>query len=332
MIPTEVLDRPIHIGPRRMCHANLFVSDVEASIAFYTGTCGLDLASREPPIRAAFFSNGNSHHDLGMLETTRSNVKGDGGHGILPSGAASKAGLYHLGWEMPSEVELVKAYQRSLAANFKVNRTSCHRSSNSIYVSDAVGYIHEFYADVVLDWRSCGPPKSGQWDPLARPPMLEPCYQVDPEVLVVPGAPLNPVRFSHAVLVVDDLESEKRFFRNVVGLYELPHSRSDRFAAFATPAGRYPLALALVDARLAAGSSRGLHHFSLEVASERALDEAQAKLEARGVRPERTVDLPHKRSLFIRDPDGVAVEFVFPRSASIAFDVLPANADTGFLL
>jgi catechol 2,3-dioxygenase len=332
MIAEEVLDRPVHIGPRRMCHANLFVSDVEASIDFYTRICGLDLASREPPIKAAFFSNGNSHHDLGMLETTRGTVKGEGGHGILSSGAAENTGLYHLGWEMHNEFELVKAYRRSLASNFKINRTSCHRSSNSMYVSDAAGLIHEFYADVVLDWRTCGPPKSGQWDPMARAPLMEARYQQAPEILVVPGAPLHPVRFSHAVLVVKDLARERRFFSNVVGLYELPHSRSDTFAAFATPEARYPFTLALLDEATGASANRGLHHYSLEIASEAALEEARQKLEAQGRRPERVVDLPHKRSLFLRDPDGIAVEFVCLRKSAIDFDVLPANAGMGFLL
>ncbi len=332
MIPDEILDRPVHIGPRRLCHTNLFVADVEASIDFYTRVCGLDLASREPPIKAAFFSNGNSHHDLGMLETTRGTVKGEGGHGILSGGAASKTGLYHLGWEMQNEFELVKAYQRSLAADFRVNRTSCHRSSNSVYVSDALGFVHEFYADVVKDWRHCGPPKSGQWDPLARVPRAESFYQDAPEILVVREAPLHPVRFSHAVLAVSDLARERRFFTNVVGLYELPHSRGESFALFGTPEGRYPFTLGLVDERIAAGSSRGLHHFSLEMPSEASIDEALQGLQAQGRRPERVLDLPHKRSLFLRDPDGVAVEFVYPRSATIAFDSLPAGGDTGFML
>lgn len=332
MIPEAVLDSPVHIGPRRMCHANLFVSDVEASIAFYTGTCGLELASREPPIKAAFFSNGNSHHDLGMLEVTRETVKGEGGHGILAGGAASKTGLYHLGWEMQSEFELVKAYRRALASGFKVNRTSCHRSSNSMYVSDAEGLVHEFYADVALDWTKCGPPKSGQWDPLAQAPKHASFYQAEPQVFVVPEAPLNPVRFSHAVLVVKDLERERRFFTNVVGLYELPHSRPACFAAFAAATGGYPFNLALINERIAAHSSRGLHHYSLEVASEEALERAQSKLEAKGVRAERVIDQPHKRSLFVRDPDGVAVEFVYPRSGTIDFDALPENAETGFLV
>lgn len=332
MIPDEVLDRPVHIGPRRMCHTNLFVSDVEASIDFYTRVCGLDLASREPPIKAAFFSNGNSHHDLGMLETTRETVKGEDGHGILAGGAASKTGLYHLGWEMRSELELVEAWRRSLAAKFRINRTSCHRSSNSVYVSDPLGFIHEFYADVVKDWRRCGPPKSGQWDPAARPPLAGSFYEDAPEILVVPDAPLNPVRFSHAVLAVSDLARERRFFTNVVGLHELPHSRGESFAVFGTPEGRYPFTLALVDDHIATGSSRGLHHFALEMASEASLEQSLQKLESQGRRPERVMDLPHKRSLFMRDPDGVAVEFVFARSGTIGYDSLPLGADTAFQL
>jgi catechol 2,3-dioxygenase len=333
MIADEVLERPVHIGPRRMCHVNLFVGALQRSIDFYTKVCGIELATLEPPIKAAFFSNGNSHHDLGMLEVTPETVVGEGGHRILADGAASNTGLYHLGWEMPNEFELVKAYQRALAAGFKVNRTSCHRSSNSVYVSDPEGRIHEFYADVILDWRHAGPPKSGQWDPFARPPVMEPRYEASPEVRKVPEAAVNPVRFSHAVMVADDMARQRRFLANIAGLYELPHRRSDSFAAFATPAARYPFAIALVSERLAAADSRrGLHHFSLEVSSESALDAAKANLAKQGVPVLREFDLAHKRSLVVRDPDGVAVEFVHPRNGKLDLDALPENADTGYML
>jgi catechol 2,3-dioxygenase len=333
VIADEVLARPIHIGPRRMCHVNLFVGALQRSIDFYTQVCGIELATLEPPIKAAFFSNGNSHHDLGMLEVTQQTVVGEGGHRILGDGAAADTGLYHLGWEMPNEFELVKAYQRASAAGFKVNRTSSHRSSNSVYTSDADGRIHEFYADVILDWRHAGPPKSGQWDPFSRPPILEPRYEVSPEVRKVPGAAMQPVRFSHAVLVARDMERQRRFLTNVAGLYELPHRRNASFAAFATPACRYPFAIALVAESLAAADSRrGLHHFSLEVAGESALDAAAERLAASGAKVEREFDLAHKRSVIVRDPDGVAVEFVYPRGGALDLDALPGNAETGFLL
>jgi len=333
MLSDELLDRPVHIGPRRLCHVNLFVSDLEASIAFYEGACGLSLVSREPPINAAFFSNGSTHHDLGMLEVTREPVVGEAGHGILPGGAAADTGLYHLGWEMQNEFELVKAHARALALGMRVNRTSCHRASNSVYVSDADGMIHEFYADVVRDWRNAGPPKSGRWEPDLRTASLESCFEDDPQIAGAPGAPLAPLRFSHAVLAVRDLDRQRRYFANLAGLRELGHARQNRFAVFATAANRYPYALALVDAALAQGQARrGLHHFAMEVAGEAELDGAAGRLRARGVQVEREFDLPHKRSLLLRDPDGVAVEIVHARTRRIDYDALPLDADLGYLL
>lgn len=333
MISDEVLDRPVHIGPRRMCHVNLFVGALQRSIDFYTRVCGIELTTLEPPIKAAFFSNGNSHHDLGMLEVTPDTVVGEAGHRILADGAAAKTGLYHFGWEMPNEFDLVKALQRATAAGFKVNRTSCHRSSNSVYVSDADNRIHEFYADVVQDWRNAGPPRSGKWDPFERAPILESRYEKSFEQRKVPEAPMQPVRFSHAVLVAEDMGRQRRFLTNIAGLLELQHGRMDSFSAFATPASRYPFALALVSKRLAAvDSRRGLHHFSLEVADEAELADAAGRLAKSGAPVLRELDLAHKRSVVVRDPDGVAVEFVYPRKGRLDFDALPENADTGFLL
>ena len=332
MIADAVLERPVHFGPRRLCHVNMFVGQLERSIEFYTRIAGIELVCLEPPIRGAFFSNGNSHHDVGMLEVTRQTVVGEAGHKILSGGGASQAGLYHLGWEMPSEFDLVKAWQRAQAMDFNVNRTTAHRSSHSVYVSDVDGMIHEFYADVRVDWRNAGPPKSSRWVPFEEPPCLEPRFEEAPEIRSVPDAPVQPVRFSHAVLVVKDLARQRRFFSNIAGLYERPHKRQDRFAVFSSPASRYGFAVALLDEGLAVESRRGMHHFALQVADEAALDQAAKRLAAADIRVVRTTDLPHKRSLFVHDPDGMPVEFVCVRSDDIDYDALAEGADLGFLL
>ncbi len=39
------------------------------------------------------------------------------------------------------------------------------------------------------------------------------------------------------------------------------------------------------------------------------LNEAAAELRRRGIAVERELDLPYKRSLFIKDPDGIRLEF-----------------------
>ena len=62
------------------------------------------------------------------------------------------------------------------------------------------------------------------------------------------------------------------------------------------------------------------HHAAFEVAAAEDLDGAAAALEARGVDVVENLDLPHKRSLFVRDPDGTALEFFIRRGGG--FDAL----------
>ena len=57
--------------PRRLGHVNLWVSDLERSIRFYEDVCGIELVRRERDILIAFHSNGNSHHDIGIIEISR---------------------------------------------------------------------------------------------------------------------------------------------------------------------------------------------------------------------------------------------------------------------
>ena len=45
--------------PDRFAHANLFVADVEESVAFYRDVCGITEVFREPGIKAGFLSNAN---------------------------------------------------------------------------------------------------------------------------------------------------------------------------------------------------------------------------------------------------------------------------------
>jgi catechol 2,3-dioxygenase-like lactoylglutathione lyase family enzyme len=53
----------------------------------------------------------------------------------------------------------------------------------------------------------------------------------------------------------------------------------------------------------------GLHHFAFEVASEEELRSAKQRLLAQGVQVEREISTDQKRSIFLRDPDGLRLEF-----------------------
>ena len=67
MITEQRTEPAVRFHPRRLGHANLFVSDLDRSMRFYSAVCGLEEVRREPAIRIGFLSNGNTHHDVGLV-------------------------------------------------------------------------------------------------------------------------------------------------------------------------------------------------------------------------------------------------------------------------
>src|SRR5690348_13796323 len=99
----------VSFAPRRLGHANLFVGDLDRSMAFYNGICGLEEVRREPGISAGFLTNGNSHHDIGLMQTMAAARVGREGHVQVPEGRGTRPGLNHFGWEMKNEASLIAA-------------------------------------------------------------------------------------------------------------------------------------------------------------------------------------------------------------------------------
>lgn len=333
MTSVEVLQSPVHFSPRRLCHVNLFVSDLERSLAFYNQVCGLEIVLRQPRIGAGFLSNGNTNHDIGMITTTPDALVGESGHQILAAGQAARPGLYHLGWEMEHEFDLVKANDRARAAHFRVNRTVRHLSTRSLYVFDADANIHEFYADVSKDWRRLyneGKRVSGHWQPGELPPSIERLYHERPEFRRVDGAVTSAERFTHAGLTVRSFERMRLFFANIGGLLEIYCNEEKGVAVFATPSGDYPAALTLYRAKDQDKSAYGLHHFALELSADQSVDQVVKRLEAAGHKPVKVLDMPHKHSVFVADPDGMLVELHRPRDAAIDFEALARNGELEF--
>lgn len=313
----EVLEKPVHINPRRLCHANLFVSDLRRSLDFYHRVCGLEIVLEQPEINAGFLSNGNTHHDIGMLQVTTKPVFGEQGHRILAANQGSEPGLYHFGWEMESEFELVRAHERLLAAGYRIWRTVRHRASHSVYLFDPDGNVHEFYADVDRDWRALyekGTTLSGQWEPDPSRASTDRRYHDDPPIRRVPDAPVHPLRFSHAAMVARNFENMQRFYSNTVGLFEVLRSDEDGIVAYGSRAGVHPYTMAVIGA--APDESRrtkAIHHIAFQVADAGGVDDAETNFRARGIPVDHSVDTAAKRSVFVRDPDGVAVEFCHAR-------------------
>lgn len=321
MTMLQRLSTPVHMGPRRLCHANLFVGDLERSLEFYNKICGLEIVMRQPPIKAGFLSNGNTHHDVGLIETTKEAVFGADGHRILGPGQGAKPGLNHFGWEMESEFDLTKAYERAVAADYHIHRTVRHRSSHSVYLFDPDGNAHEFYADVDKDWRGLYASKetiSGEWRPGQKPPAMDRRYHEDPDIRRDENAVIHPNRITHTVLIARDFDAMRQFFRKIAGLLET--YEREGVAVFGAHASNYPAALVLLKAEH--GARKQVHHVSFEISEEVDLLKSEQALRSKGITVEAIADCAHKRSFFIRDPDGMGLEFYTRRHPEILWESL----------
>lgn len=304
------VDRRVLFAPRRFAHANIFVGGLERSMAFYHEVCGLEDVGQELGIRAGFLSNGNSHHDMGCVEVALAARVGRGGHVQIPKGRGREAGMNHYGWEMENEAELVAAHRRAVEAGLKIHRTVDHQISHSVYVFDPDGNLHEFYADFAVDWRRIMHGGqldliTGQWNPGEQTPVSEPRYHADPVIRRVEGAAFHARRISHAVVVARNFPRMLRFFTEVAGLSPFFEAPDGGFVCLRGKAGGYDLALFKPEE----GLERGLHHYTFEVATDGELDISEATLKQRGGAVELSLDLPTKRAVFVKDPDGIRVEF-----------------------
>lgn len=324
-LPQPVMDeqvdveRPVMFGPRRLTHANIFVGNLERSLDFYINVCGLEDVGREPGIRAGFVSNGNTHHDVGCVEVAAHARVGRDGHVQVPKGRGREPGMNHYGWELANEVELVEAHRRARAVGLKIHRTVDHQISRSVYVFDPDGGLHEFYADETKDWRRILKGGdldliTGHWNPGEPAPSAEPKYDASPKLRRVPNAVFHGQRIVHAVMIARNFPRMRRFFAEVAGLKQMYEAKDHSFVCYAGKAGRYDLALF----QAKPGQRHGLHHYSFEVESEADLDAGEAALRRRGGTVELSLDLKSKRSVFVRDPDGILVELCRPRTVDFA--------------
>jgi catechol-2,3-dioxygenase len=117
------------ISPVRLNHAVLYVSDLQRSVDFYTGTFGMEVMATEPRANAAFLRSPRSgnHHDLGLF-------------GLGPTAPPRRAGvgLYHLAWQVDTIDELVAARKALLAAGALTGESS-HGATKSLYGADPDG-------------------------------------------------------------------------------------------------------------------------------------------------------------------------------------------------
>ena len=127
----------------RIGHVHLRVSDLEASIEFYTRVLGLDLMQRYGD-GAAFLSAGGYHHHLG-LNTWES-------LGATPP-PPGHTGLYHTAFLYPDRKTLAQALNRAIRAGVQLDGAADHGVSEAIYFRDPDDNGIEIYRDrPEADW------------------------------------------------------------------------------------------------------------------------------------------------------------------------------------
>lgn len=301
----------VRFRPRRLGHVNLFVSDLEASFAFYHLVCGLTLAFDEKELFARFLSNGNSHHDVAIMEATGKTLVGRDGQVQISPERGAAAGLNHLAFEIATEAALVEGIHRAEAAGFPPDKCYDHLISRSAYLRGPDGVEVEVYADSTKDWRGLyarldSGLMSARWLPGSDgPPSDVPYYTEEMDHRPAAGGLAQPLRTARAGLVVSDLGAGVAYFDHVVGLTTLEADWDD--GRWAIMSGQLGLPDLLVLERMG-DEPLGYHHAGLELAGLDELEGTVERLQGAGVPIERRIAHARKRSVVLRDPDGMAVE------------------------
>src|SRR5262245_59222442 len=127
---------PKRIDPRvEIGRVQLRVSDLQRSLAFYSGVLGFDVAERRGD-SAAVLSAGASHPHIGL--TT--------GDGHSAAGAATPV-PYRFAIRYPDRASLGDALRRLRDANVPLEAASDHGVGEAIYLRDPDGNALELYRD-----------------------------------------------------------------------------------------------------------------------------------------------------------------------------------------
>ena len=281
----------------------MFVRDYLAAQKFYYEVAGFHEAYRQPDNLASFVSNGNSYHDLTLVDLRSHYNK---------QGPDRPVGLNHIAFELETEVDLVAGYGRAVAAGMTFHCAD-HDVAHSLYTEDPEGNGVEFYADVMKDWRSNRHGVIIKQKPKYVPGVNSPAnternYPVDPEILVVKDAMFRSKKCSHVGLIAADFPAMFRYYRDIAGLTPLCGTENSAFAILRGTHSEGDVTLL----RKRPGLAPGLHHVGLMVWDESDLDRGAAAAAAAGIAVEQ-IDHPARRVVAITDPSGIRLQFFVNR-------------------
>jgi catechol 2,3-dioxygenase len=122
---------------QKLGHAVLKVRSLDVSVPFYRDVLGLAEVARYGT-QMVFFSCGENHHDLALLEIGEQ------------AGAPREGdvGLYHLAFKIGDTLDALRAARDDLAMHgVALAGQSDHRVSQSLYCLDPDGILIELYVD-----------------------------------------------------------------------------------------------------------------------------------------------------------------------------------------
>lgn len=121
----------------RIGHVHLKVSNIERSLAFYSGLLGFEIITTYGS-QAVFISAGGYHHHIG-LNTWHSKD--------APPARREGVGLYHTAILYPTRKDLAVIFERLKTANYPLTGASDHGVSEALYLNDPDGNGVELYWD-----------------------------------------------------------------------------------------------------------------------------------------------------------------------------------------
>lgn len=127
-----------------LAHAVLKVRSLAVSVPFYRDVLGLNEVGRYGT-QMAFFSCGENHHDLALLEI--------GSKATMPERMAT--GLYHLAFKVGNSLDELRAFKEKLEKlGVEILGMSDHMVSQSLYFTDPDGIELEALVDANPEiWR-----------------------------------------------------------------------------------------------------------------------------------------------------------------------------------